>query len=551
MRYFISCLLGLLIIGLFTGNSQAQLITLRGTVIDQSTGTPLPYSTLTLKQTPRGVIANAEGMFEIKIPLKAFAHEVLRISCIGYYSLGVELSTLDTAAQQVFYLKEHPYELSEVLIVPQELTADQLVDKAMAKIPENYPTTPYQLKTFYRHYCKEGSTYGRLIEAAVTLYDKKGFRKTYEKASAKYQLRVDELRRTYDFTSMYSGTHLPISLNNVIEDDLISFEGIWYKKRSEYTFHFVDTTYYDNRLVWVVEAKFRPKAPTKIRYYIAADDLAFLKIAYEYEFMSAYRHPSSQGRLEETMRHESVVTYRYHEGKYYFGHCLDEGTRVRYEFDTYEKLVEKDTHQHHIELMTNEIITDKVKGFRGKEPDRTELAKMAYHPEFWESYSVLKATPLENRIVADLAARMPLEDQYEESYQNSGLLSFTHAASLEQMLKPFWDKPIYLQFYDRVNMKKLNAARKLGYNYARSGIMFFFVYVDRDGKGLPAIIKKQDKVMRSGMLVTTPANSPLLKSYGITELPAFRWLESGDDVRPAAAPDEDLIHEEITTRLGE
>lgn len=124
-------------------------------------------------------LIHAGGEFDFYVPA-AYARDTLFVSFIGYaaYQATVKAAQADT----VFGLTAKPTQLNEIVVREQRLTAKEIVQRAIARIGENYPVEPYLLEGFFRNwqtnempddYVRQyGAKHtGSLLEAAVTVYD--------------------------------------------------------------------------------------------------------------------------------------------------------------------------------------------------------------------------------------------------------------------------------------------------------------------------------------------------------------------------------------------
>mgnify|MGYP000397318480 CR=1 FL=1 len=92
------------------GLSQAQEVTVSGTVTDASTQTPLPGATVSLQGTSRGTATDAEGNYELEVP----SDGTLVFSFVGYATQEVPVegrTTIDVS------LSPSQQELDEIVVV--------------------------------------------------------------------------------------------------------------------------------------------------------------------------------------------------------------------------------------------------------------------------------------------------------------------------------------------------------------------------------------------------------------------------------------------------
>lgn len=230
-----------------------------GLIIDKTTREPVAFASISISGTSKGTSSNLYGQFSISY---ADVLEV-KISCIGFETRTVALSQ----SQHIIELQPSTTFLKEVTIYSKELSARNIVQMAFKNIPINYQQTAFVQKFFYRHYCKDDSVYGRVIEAAAEILKKKGYKNQQNSADDKQEVQITQLRRSYDRTQQ-AGTHVPISLNTLLEADLVGYqEG--HKRNSlhfyyngvnslnnnneQFDFELKDITTFDGKRVYKIE----------------------------------------------------------------------------------------------------------------------------------------------------------------------------------------------------------------------------------------------------------------------------------------------------------
>jgi hypothetical protein len=143
---------------------------IEGRLMDSQTKEGIPYATIGILNYPIGTSSNAAGFFTLKVPSQIAAGKFsIKISSIGYENIVLE----NPEGFQELSMKQSITMLKEIVVFDSNLTPQKIVKKAFSNIKKNYNTKPFVYKNFYRHYCKDDSVYGRLIEAAVDVYKKK------------------------------------------------------------------------------------------------------------------------------------------------------------------------------------------------------------------------------------------------------------------------------------------------------------------------------------------------------------------------------------------
>lgn len=430
---------------LISSSVSAQHV-IEGRVVDKQTGQPVPFASIGIIGTSRGTSSNLNGQFTLTLP---DSFEV-KISCVGYETIILR----DTAALTLIRLKPTVVELREIIISSKKkMDARKIVRKAFSLIPENYNTKPFLQKFFYRHYCKDGAVYGRLIEAFVDVWKNNGYGTFQSAVGINEQLQVTQLRRSLDNTIAAQG-HEPISINSILQTDLAAYQQRTKKGQVDffntvsnlktdfdyYSFTYSATTVHDGQEVYLIEYTSKKDSvltttgyqqlPTATgTLYITTDSFAIIK---------AEGVKSLNDNVIQT-----AAYYREYEGKYYPYHFILEGTT---DASSSKK------HHYHIELMSTEIVKDATMKFTGSLPDKETLLNIPYDSTFWRNATVLKTTPLEDKIISDLGGGTSLSTQFK-LYQQYAWSTSNGSVDAEKKLRWLLDfykgkKLVYLMFWD-------------------------------------------------------------------------------------------------------
>lgn len=124
--------------------AQSQLLNLK--LIDAQTGEPVAFANI---QTGpgEGTISNEEGFFSVD--LAQVTSYGVKISCLGY---GTELRNLSSLEHSHDTLKMRPaaIALNEVRLGERIPTANEIIQLAQKKIPENYPANSVMNELYFR-----------------------------------------------------------------------------------------------------------------------------------------------------------------------------------------------------------------------------------------------------------------------------------------------------------------------------------------------------------------------------------------------------------------
>src|SRR6188472_929061 len=152
-----------------TINSYAQetFTSIKGKLLDETSKQPIPYASIYIKGKAIGTTTNEEGRFLFHVP-SGFANDTLIISVIGYDHFKSTVRGM-TEKENVIALKQSVTLLNAVTISAskKELTGKDIVKKAVARIPENYPMKPFVIEGFFRDLQRENDKAVELLEAAL------------------------------------------------------------------------------------------------------------------------------------------------------------------------------------------------------------------------------------------------------------------------------------------------------------------------------------------------------------------------------------------------
>ncbi|GCC51448.1 hypothetical protein SanaruYs_16730 [Chryseotalea sanaruensis] len=412
MKHLLLLSLALIIFEKAHARQEQTYLKLEGIVIDKETREPVPYASIGLENSSIGTSTNINGEFSFNIKISLVrSNQKIRISCVGY---EVDFVATKEEFQQI-ELTPSQTELREVVILGKDQRPEKIVKKAFSKVRKNYYAKPFVYKTFYRHYCKDDSAYGRLIEAAVDIYKRKGHKAITNKPGVKDEIRVTQLRRSLDSTRI-TNTHAPIAIYSAMETDIASyqsggtmsdimqsmFSGVSSLKVNlkDYDFNLVSITRHDNEDVYKIEYHLKNEGVVLTSGFLlkqARSGVLYINTK-DYAFVRAEANRFSYDTIK------TVVTYQKTLGKYYLKHISKEGS-------SYLK-PRNFTHTYHLDLMVNEFQTKDFEKFKGKEPDKKELYSIKYDSTFWNNYNILKETPLEEKIVRDLGGQQSLKEQF-------------------------------------------------------------------------------------------------------------------------------------------
>ncbi len=176
--------------------AQSDKITLRGKVIDKATKEPLAYAHIGIAKIGIGTTTSDRGEFEFKVPQNIFEEE-LTVSFLGYKSFSKKVKHMRNPS--TIELVQTDEGLLEVEVLGPA-AVENIVRKAVKRIPKNYPTHGHTDLAFYRESrTDDDSTYIYLAEGVLNVY-KKSYKSSKEGQVSLVQGRKINLANPLDTT---------------------------------------------------------------------------------------------------------------------------------------------------------------------------------------------------------------------------------------------------------------------------------------------------------------------------------------------------------------
>lgn len=156
-------LLFLLVCPAASGQTDSLRFVLRGSVQDGETGKPLSEVNVSLPGSNYATVTNAEGDFTIK---SSFEPVSVTLSLLGYRTVTQTLSGTPAGALRIRMFKDALF-LREAVLIGDPKT---LLEKALEKIPENFPVVPERFRCFYRETVQKRQRFIYISEAVTDMY---------------------------------------------------------------------------------------------------------------------------------------------------------------------------------------------------------------------------------------------------------------------------------------------------------------------------------------------------------------------------------------------
>jgi hypothetical protein len=389
----------------FTGWSQNLTISAR--VQDKETQEQLGFASVGIKGVPIGTISNDQGEFDFHFPSQ-YRNDILVISMLGYKNFEAPIWTLIDNPNLIISLEKSSIELQEI-VVSDTLTGGDILRIALSRIEQNYPMEPFLMEGFYRDIKKVGGTYISLLEAAVKIYDE-----NYEEPRNKYKLRervrLVEVRKSIGYESKFTKY---FDQDNLLED-LLLHNNIRYRQIEAEDALFAGmnrdkNSFFDDRDVYVVSHS----EYYNLKVYVDKDDFSIIHLEWE-TGQAGEQVGKKKNLVSKFVGLKKNIDFRRHAGKMYLSYMSITSKVNWYDGDTNELKFETELFQ---QLLINKVYPNSKERIGSTERMRNyglQYQDQPYNKAFWDSYNVIKESPLDQKVLADLEKLAPLQKQFEE-----------------------------------------------------------------------------------------------------------------------------------------
>jgi hypothetical protein len=376
---------------------KTKLIRIVGKLTDDQNNEPIPFANVGVIGSYIGAASNMDGVFELKIP-GDLIDKTIQASAVGYSTFSNIVKNCMQDDTLRIELTPKNYSIAEVEVTAQSLVLKKRIKTAIERIPENYLQTPFNYDVYYRSEKFENSELSRLREAAIRIYDDKGYQRedAYQVFKERgYQFL--QVRKNFENSSLADGsTYLDELLEmdivrgrgNILNDNHIDF----------YDLKLEQITEYENDSIWVIGYKSKKPILSNTgdyyakeysgKIYIKIKDFAVIKnethvVASNYSSQgrSFYVNEEQQKWKPLKIEYDFSVTYKQYSDRYYLSY-------VNYK------------RHHEVEDKKSKIITSMdvntemlITKINTSNPEiiekRAYYENMPYDKQFWESYNII------------------------------------------------------------------------------------------------------------------------------------------------------------------
>ena len=372
---------------------------IEGILIDADTKEPVPFANLVLMGTYRGTATNYDGEFSLHVPKENSTDSVI-ISAVGYTNM--RLFAPDLIKKGFVRLEIHPiaYEMEDVTVEAKSQFYATVLKRACEKIADNYYQSPFNYDIYYRNTHSVNGKLQKERQAAVRMYDSKGYEQqsafqAYKERGYKFL----QVRRNFELNSLSDGS---TQLDDLLEFDVMRQFGNVLNPLYVYDKYEIDLkrmTKIDGDSVWVISYKCKePSLALSGDYYatsysgevfVKKKDYAVIKYTANYTSSnysslgrSLYVNPDKQNYQPLSISYTVTTNYRSFNGTYFLSSVL---------YERNHKWKHKKDRSIRTEKINAEMLVTEIKL---KQPEvisnRAYYEEIPFDEQFWKSFSILK-----------------------------------------------------------------------------------------------------------------------------------------------------------------
>lgn len=393
--FFIPALLCAL--NIFAANPNQDMLIIQGRVIDKANQEPIPYVNIGVIGEYMGTITNLDGDFELKVP-KELSNKDVQISAVGYEVIVIKVGKYAGKTGLVFELIPKDYKINEVEVSAKSLFFVQIIKKTVENIEKNYLQKPFNYDIYYRSQVKTNENVTKLREAAMRIYDKKGYKRNdvhrvYKDRGYKFL----QVKQNYQPGSLVERS---TRLDDLLEMDIVRTRGnILDTNHLElYEMEIEKITEYDNDSVWVIAYKCtNPDLSTTGDYYateysgkiyinksenaVVKNETTVVSSNFSPHGRSLYINPDRQKWHSQSVKYTFTSIYKKQADYYYLSYV----NYIRHHQLLNKETGEQKQEEIHTELMVNKIETANPEVIR----KRAYYQAIPYDENFWKNFNYI------------------------------------------------------------------------------------------------------------------------------------------------------------------
>ncbi len=390
----------------YTSNFAAN-ITISGKITNSKTKQPIEFANISIKGTTIGTITNTDGEFEILIPGK-FKNRQIFVSYVGYKTYSTPILQIANNFLNI-ELENIGITINEILVITD--SPQELIRKALRKIPHNYSDQAIIYTSFFRETVKENEKAIEMVEAVLDIY-KYSYADTNLKEKEKIRLVKGRELESYE-PAVFKNIVISGGVKAGATNDIIHYPGTFLQEKyfDSYEYQYKGSTEHNNRRVYVIafdQKEEIKKSYYKGKIYIDVESLAFVKVEYAYsEKGIMYYRPSlvEQGIMSllglnfEIKELSANINYNLVGDKWYLKNinvrgALSLSKESKNKFANYE---------YDLNLLVTNIKIENVKEFTKEEliSSNKRIADQVkeYEKNYWDEYNTLKSSTRDKKAI--------------------------------------------------------------------------------------------------------------------------------------------------------
>ncbi|HEX2936340.1 MAG TPA: carboxypeptidase-like regulatory domain-containing protein [Bacteroidales bacterium] len=372
-------------------NDSVNYLHYNGSVKDALNNDPIPFASIYIKNKPIGTISNQDGYFSLKVP-KELSSDSVCFSFLGYRTKTLAASDLHTEDNEI-RLTQMSIRLKEVTI--RYIKPDELIQKAIERIPDNYSSTAQLATGFYRETIKQNNEYVALTEAVLKIY-KAPYDSYLTDQATIYKGRKSPFVKPMDTIffklqgGIYTSFMLDIAKNH---SSFISGDNFY-----QYDYKLEGTSTYQGHTLYIIafDQKDNIQYPLyKGKIYIDTESLALVKLTFSLSpkgidyAANVMVKKAPVGVKVRPMDASYEVGYTEQNNIWHLSHIREDiKFKIRKRFNLFNI-----TFQSTAELAITQIDSVEAKRFKRdqtiKEKDIFTEKITSYDPDFWEDFNYI------------------------------------------------------------------------------------------------------------------------------------------------------------------
>lgn len=399
---------------------------IKGKIIEETSGHPLPFATIGISGSPYGTVSNPDGEFVFFLPPN-YKNDTLAISHVGFKTQQIPIAQARNSTLLEVKLEESVILLDEVLVNSEKHTAKQILEKALTQLGENYLEDQFISKGFFRDIRDQNGETVYLVEAAVDVQEpgfsaagdrpKKFFLKSVRASESRINGLLagsllnlgNSLRVNMEYNFWLNGLKEFLKKDEFTIDQVVSNDGRW--------FYEITTERLASKPSLAEKYK-EMQYRLKHRYLVDSETYAIHKVEHlEYPIDGEYvgiEHPYPGDSLYYSKKGwNQVIEFAEFKGKMFLKYH-----NINYAFDIVDE--KNDRLYLDMKYQFTFIITDiavgeseRPSGYKMNRNKPLALQGKNYDDSFWNDPSNVKLVPLTKKQLSDLEKEKPLTKQFK------------------------------------------------------------------------------------------------------------------------------------------